>query len=337
MKMYRLLLFVVLALAIAIMPACSGSNNAPDNKDDSNKPATEKPAESPDQPAAKKIRIGFSQGTMNHPWRVAMIEGNKKYAEENLKDVELIITDGQNQASKQVSDVESLIAQDIDVLIISPLTSDALTPVVKKAMDKGIPVVTADRKVNTDVTLHLGAENYPIGVKVAEFLNQKLNGKGKIVEIQGTAGASATVERDGGFVDTLKKYSGLEVVATQNADYLREPAMKFMEDTLQRFGPGQIQAVYAHNDEMALGALQAIEAVHREKEIMVIGVDGENLAIDAVKSGKLGATFTYPWCAPDAIQYAYKIAKGEKVEKEIKLDSSQIDSSNVDQWIGKGF
>ena len=124
--------------------------------------------------AKDKYVIGFSQGTMNHPWRVAMVEGNKKYAEENLKDVELIITDGQNSSAKQVTDVESLLARGIDVLMISPLTSDALTPVVQQALDAGVKVVTLDRKVEVPVTVHVGALNLPIGEDAGKYLVEAL-------------------------------------------------------------------------------------------------------------------------------------------------------------------
>ena len=140
---------------------------------------------------------------MESSWRVNMVEGNKKYAEANLPDVDLIITNGENNASKQVADVESLIAQGIKTLIISPVTADALTPVVKQAMDAGIPVVTLDRKVNTDVTLHIGADNKLIGKTAGKFVCKTLGGKGNVVEIQGTAGASATVDRHDVFVATI--------------------------------------------------------------------------------------------------------------------------------------
>ncbi len=286
--------------------------------------------------AEDKIKIGLSQGTMNHPWRVAMVEGNKAYAAANYPDVELIVTDGQNDSAKQVTDVESLIAQGIKVLMISPLTADALTPVVQEAMDAGIKVVTMDRKVNTDVTVHVGALNKPIGVQAGKFLVEKLGGKGKVIELQGTGGASATVDRHDGFMEGIAG-SGLEVVASQNCDYLRENALKFMEDQLQRFGPGEIQAVYAHNDEMALGAVQALEAAGRLSEVMVIGIDGQNTAYEAIKAGKMAATFTYPYVAPEGIEIAYKVAKGEAVDKEIILPGKQVDASNIDEMLGKGF
>ena len=239
-------------------------------------------------------KIGFSQGTMNHPWRVAMVEGNQRWAEENLPNVELIVTDGQNDSGKQVADVESLMAQGIDVLMISPLTAQALTPIVQDVMDAGIPVVALDRKVNTDVTVYITAQNEPIAALAGQFFADELGEKGNIVQIEGTAGASAADERKRGFEQVITTYPEMKIIATQNADFLRENATKFMEDTLQRFGPGEIQGVYAHNDEMALGAIAAIEAAGRQDEIMVTGLDGQNNAIQAIKDGRLFATFTFP-------------------------------------------
>jgi len=287
---------------------------------------------------SKACKIGFSQGTMNHPWRVAMVEGNKSFAEANLPNVELIVTDGQNDSAKQAADVESLLAQNIQVLMISPLTQQALTPVVEQAMAAGIPVVEMDRKVNTDTTVYISAENEPIGFKTGEFFAEQLGGKGNIVVIEGTAGASAAIERQKGFEEAIAKYPDLKIVARQNADFLREGAAKFMEDALQRFGPGEIDAVFAHNDEMALGAITAIEAAGRSSEIMVTGVDGQNNAIQAVKDGKLFATFTFPFVAPEGIQYAYRICAGLPIEnKTVILESNTITKDNVDEWIGKGF
>ena len=288
---------------------------------------------SPDE----QILIAFSQGTMNHPWRVAMVEGNQQYAAENFPNVELVVTDGQNQASKQVSDVESLLVRQPKVLMISPLTAEALTPVVERALAEGIPVVTLDRMVDTCVSVHVGAENLPIGRQAAEFLAQRLNGEGQIIEIQGTAGASATVDRHNGFAEVLQNYPDLKVVAEQTADYLREPATSFMEDMLQRFGPGEIDAVYAHNDEMALGAVEAIKDAGRLEEILVVGIDGQETAFESVKAGEMAATFTYHYVAPEGVITAYQLATGEEVEPVITLESQQVDSSNVDEFLGTGF
>jgi len=288
-------------------------------------------------PAAEKIVISFSQATMNSTWRVAMVEGNKKYAAEHYPDVELVITDGENQAAKQVSDVRTLIARGIKVLIISPVQAEPLTSIVDEVMRANIPVVTLDREVNTKVTCRIGAQNRPIGVAAGEFIIEKLNGTGNVIEIEGTVGASATTDRHEGFRDALREAPRIRVVADQFCDYLREPAMKFVEDTLKRFGPGQVQAIYAHDDAMALGAMQVVEEAGRLKEIAIVGIDGENNAFQAIKEGKLAATFTYPFCAPEAIQYAYNLAIGEQMPDQIALKSTRVDASNVDQYLGKGF
>lgn len=287
--------------------------------------------------AAEKIKIGFSQGTMNHPWRIAMVEVNEKYATEHYPDLDIIVTDGNNDAAKQVADVESLLTQGIKVLVISPLTEQALTPVVKDAMAQGIPVLTLDRKVNTEVNCHLGGLNLPLGEGAGKFLINALPNGGNIIELQGTAGASATNDRHKGFENAISGISAFKVVANQNCDYTRDKAVKFMEDMLQRFKPGEIQAVYAHNNEMALGAIQVMEAAGRLEGVKVIGMDGQNTAFQAIKDGKMSACFIYPFCAPEGIQTAYKMAKGEAVDKEITLPTVQVSSDNVDQFLGKGI
>lgn len=283
------------------------------------------------------IKVGFSQGTMNHPWRIAMVEVNRQYAKENFADLELIVTDGNNDAAKQVADVESLIAQGIQVLVISPLTEQALTPVVRDAMAAGIPVLTLDRKVNTDVTCHLGGLNLPLGEGAGKFLVSALPNGGGIIELQGTAGASATNDRHKGFQSIIEGNAAFKVIAEQNCDYTRDKAVKFMEDMVQRFKPGEIQAIYAHNDEMALGAVQVLEAAGRLEGVKVIGMDGQNTAFQAIKDGKMSACFIYPFCAPEGIQTAHKIAKGEAVDKEIILPTVEVTSANVDQFLGKGI
>lgn len=291
----------------------------------------------PQAPAAEKIVIGFSQATMNSTWRVAMLEGNQKYAAEHYPEVELVVTDGQNKAGKQISDVKSLMTRGIKVLIISPVQAEPLTSVVEEVMRANIPVVTLDREVNTKVTCHIGAPNRPIGVAAGEFIIEKLNGTGNVIEIEGTVGASATTDRHEGFRDALRLAPRIKVVADQFCDYLRNPAMKFVEDTLKRFGPGQVQAIYAHDDAMALGAVEVVEAAGRSREITIVGIDGENRAFQAVKDGKLAATFIYPFCAPEGIQYAYNLAIGLEVPDQIVLKSARVDASNVDQYLGKGF
>lgn len=337
---------LVVAMALAAI-GCSTTPAAPATEAAATEaPATEaQPAEgatdteaATEPEAEQKFVVGFSQGTMNHPFRVAMVDENIAYAKENYPDMEIIATDGNNESSKQVQDVEDLLARGIDLLIISPLTAEALTDVCQKAIDQGIPVVTLDRNVNCDVTCFVGAENYPMGVAAAKLLSKMMNEKGTVIEIQGTAGASATIDRHDGFAEELKNHPDVKVIADQYCDYLREPAMTYMEDMLQRFGPGEISAIYTHNDEMALGALEAIKSAGRQDEgILIVGMDGTEVAFDAIKAGEMAFTVVYPYCAPEGVQVAHDILTGKTVEPRLQLDTAIVSAENIDEWIGKGL
>ena len=328
MKKKMMSAILCLAMVATMAAGCSNGNSGGSDGDSGSSGDGE-----------KKYTIGLSQGTMNHPFRVAMVDENVAYAEENYPEFEVIATDGQNDSVTQAQDVEDLLARGIDLLIISPLTSDALTPVCQKAMDQGIPVVTLDRNVECDVTCFIGAENKPMGVASADKLAEALDGKGKIVEIQGTAGASATIDRHDGFAEQLEaEYPDMEIIATQYCDYLREDAMTFMDDTLQRFGPGEIDAIYCHNDEMALGALEALRAAGREEEeILIVGMDGSEDAFKEIEAGNMFFTVFYPYCAPEGMQAAYEILEGDGVDARWELETTIIDKDNVADWIGKGL
>lgn len=283
------------------------------------------------------ITIGFSQALMNHPHRVAMARVNEKYCQDHFKDAKFVMTDANDQAARQVSDVESLMAQKIKVLMISPVTAQALTPVIKEVMAQGIPVLTMDRKVNTAVTCHIGADNKIIGLNAGSYVKKQFGDTARIIEIQGTAGASPTLDRSSGFHQGLGDSARQQIIATQICDYRRENSQKFVEDCINRFGPGKFNVIYAHNDEMALGAMQALEAANRLKDVAVIGIDGQEEVYKAIKAGKIAATFVYAYLAPEAVILAYKIAKGEKVDPEIIVPSPAVSADNIDQFLGTGF
>jgi ribose transport system substrate-binding protein len=301
--------------------------------------------------AADPIIIGFSQASSNSAHRNTMTNRNKEYAEKNLPDVKLIITNAEGKADKQISDVESLMVQGMKALMISAQDSAALTPVIKQVLAKGIPVITLERSVGVPVTLHVGPHNKPIGTLVGKFLVDKLGGKGNVVEIKGDPAVAPAVERHEGFAEAIAG-SQIKVIAEQHADWDQEKALKFMEDTLQRFPAGQIQAVYTHNDNMAFGALKAIQAAGRDKEgILIIGIDGENRAIRAVAKGDITATFTYSTVAPEGVIAAYALAKGnmDGLDKlgtltkkadgssEIEIASNMITKDNAKDFFCKGF
>ncbi len=288
--------------------------------------------------AEKPVLIGFAESNMDHPFRIKQVEENRAYAEKTWPGkYEFIVTNAGGEVTKQVTDIEDLIAADVDVLLLSPLSEDGLNTVLQSALDKGVKVVTLDSRVSIPVSLHVGGSDELIGNLAAEVLNRMLGGKGAIAEIMGTAGTSATIYRNSGFRDKLPGYPGLSVVTEQYCNYNGPDAMTFAEDVLTRFGPGELNAIYAHSDIMAMAAIQAIEAAGRQDEgILVIGVDGMNDAIDLVVTGDLAGTITYPYCAPEGMIYLDKMLSGENLGKEIVLDSAVITAENAGTWVGKG-
>ncbi len=266
--------------------------------------------------------IGLVVSTLNNPFFVTLKDGAAKKAK--ALGYQLIVLDSQNDSAKELSNVEDLVQQQIDVLLINPTDSDAVVNAVKSANNAKIPVITIDRASNGgQVVTHIASDNVAGGKMAAEFIAKQLKGKGKVVELQGIPGTSAARDRGKGFNDGLKAYSGIKVVAQQGADFDRQKGLSVMENILQ--AQPELNAVFAHNDEMALGALKAIQAAKRTG-ILVVGFDAIDDAVKAVKAGQMAATVAQQ---PDlmgelGVTNADKVLKGQKVEKAIPVSLKLI-------------
>lgn len=264
-----------------------------------------------------KGSIGFSVSTLNNPFFVSLSEGAKEKAEE--EGVELIVVDAGDESAKQASDIEDLISKNISVLIVNPVDSDAVAPAVKDAVAKGIKVISVDRVVNgVDVDCSIASDNVAGAEAVTEYLLSLIGEGAKVAEIEGVSGASATIDRGAGFHNIADDQ--LDVVSSQTANFNRSEGMTVMENMLQ--ADPNIKAVFAHNDEMALGAVEAIGS----RDIIVVGFDATDDAQTAIKEGKMAATVAQK---PDlmgatAVETALKILKGETVEKEIPVEVELI-------------
>ena len=290
----------------------------------------------PDEP----VLIGFSQANNGDVWRINQTNNVQDTCSELMPDAEVVVTDGQGDAAKQSADVDDLISQGVDVLLLTPLTAEELTPAAQRALDAGIPVITLDRSVNAEVTQHIGADNKLIGRTAAQFVAETILGGegGTVIEIQGVLGASATTDRHDDFVAYLEEnHPDVEIIASESGEYRREEALTFMDDMLQRFGPGEFDVVYTHNDEMALGALQSIKQADRLGEAAIVGIDGQNEAIEAIAAGELAATFTYDNAGKEACESAAKLMAGETIDPVWVLETNQIDETNAEEWVGLGF
>lgn len=333
----------LIAVAAIVAAACSsdGATSTTEAAVTTQAPATTTAVSTdsggtPDEP----VVIGFSQANNGDVWRINQTNNVVDNCSSLIPGAEVIVTDGQGDAAKQAADVDDLIARGVDVLLLTPLTAEALTPSAQAALDAGIPVVTLDRSVDIDVTQHIGADNKLIGRTAAAYVAETLLGGngGTVIEIQGVLGASATTDRHDEFVAYLEEnHPDVEIVASQTGEYRREPALEFMNDMLQRFGPGEFDVVYTHNDEMALGALQAMQQAGRAGEAHIVGIDGQNEAIEAIADGDLAATFTYDNAGKEACESAAMLLAGETIDPVWVLDTNQIDQTNAAEWVGLGF
>jgi ribose transport system substrate-binding protein len=270
----------------------------------------------PEPQAEEAKKIGLVISTLNNPFFVTLKEGAEAKAKE--LGCELVVLDSQNDPAKEMSNVEDLITKNVAVILINPTDSDAVGSAVKAANGKNIPVITLDRGANSgDVVTHIASDNVAGGKMAGEYIIEQLGGKGKVVELEGIAGTSAARDRGQGFNDAIKT-SGIEVVAKQTADFDRTKGLSVMENILQ--AQPEINAVFAHNDEMALGALQAIKASGRT--IMVVGFDATDDAVKAVDAGEMAATVAQQPALIGSlgVENAVKVIKGENIEKSIPVD-----------------
>lgn len=266
-------------------------------------------------------KIGLVVSTLNNPFFVTLKEGAEKKAKE--MGYELIVLDSQNDPSKDISNVEDLVTKGVSVILLNPTDSDAVANAVKAANAAKIPVVTLDRAANGgDVVAHVASDNIAGGKMAADFVIEKLGGKGSVVELQGIAGTSAARDRGKGFNDQIATNKDIKIVASQPADFDRTKGMNVMENILQ--AQPEINAVFAHNDEMALGAQKAVEASKRD--IIIVGFDAVDDAVKAVEEGKMAATVAQQpeLIGSIGIETADKVIKNEKVEKSIPVELKLI-------------
>ncbi len=294
-------------------------------------PATPAAPSATATPAAaqpQEIVLGLSLSTLNNPFFVTLKEGAERAAAQY--GVKLIVVDALDDPAKEAANIEDLIQKKVSALLINPTDTKAVVPSIQKANQAGIPVFTVDRAAEGgEIVSHIASDNVAGGRMAAEFLCKALNGNGKVVELEGIPGTSAARDRGKGFNDYLKEQCpGLEVVARQPADFNRAKGLQVFENILQ--AQPQIDGVFAHNDEMVLGAIQAAEAAGRTG-IIFVGFDAIDDAVKAVKEGKLAATVAQQPAEMGrlAVEMAVKYLRGEKVEKFIPVPLSLVTKDTV--------
>lgn len=315
-------------LALALFAGCGKKETA----------APAAPAENTQQTTeTKKIKVGFSNASVSNTWRVGMLDALKKEVA-NHPEIELLVTDANDNTAKQITDVDDLLTKGIDMLLISPATADAVNPAIEKAFDKGIPVVVFDRECTTDkITSFVETSDYELGKtsakRMVELLTKK-NGsaKGNIVIIQGFMGSGPQINRQKGFDEVLAQYPDIKVVGNQAADFQRSKGMQVMENFLQ--ANKQIDGILSQSGESLCGAIDAVDAAKRGDGMIYVGVDGYNGLLKLIKSGKVDSTVLLPVrISAESLNVGLKALKGEKVDKKVELEVIQVTKDNVDKYL----
>ena len=279
----------------------------------------------------KTYKIGFSQTGFNDEWRKAMNQSMKIQAG-FYPEIELTILDGEDNVEKQIKDIDLLLNEGVDMLIVSPVKSKPITPIVERAYKMGIPVLIVDRKIEgQNYTAYLGGDNYQVGTNVGNYLASIDTESKKIIEIKGLSGSSPALERSLGFNNIIKKTTHLQIVKTIESNWESYSIKDSLSKVLNEIK--DVDYIFAHNDRMALGAWEIAKVKDLHHAIKFIGVDGlpgPNGGIQLVQEGVLLATILYPTGGDEAIRLAMKILKGEKIPKNNILNTTVIDSRNAD-------
>jgi simple sugar transport system substrate-binding protein len=289
-------------------------------------------ATTPNAGSKKTIRVGFAQTGAESAWRTANTKSMKEEAAK--RGIDLKFADGQGKPENQISAVRSFIAQGVDAIIIAPIEENGWEPVLREAKNAKIPVINMDRPMNVDDSLYtafIGSDFYKEGQMAADWLAKKTNGKCRILELQGTVGSSAANGRRKAFADGIASHPDMKIIDSQSGDFHRADGKVVMEAFLKKYGHN-FDAVFAHNDDMALGAIQAIEEAGLKpgKDVIIVSIDSLKEAVQAVADGKLNCTVECnPLFGPKTYDLVEKILAGQPVPKKTYNVDQLFDSTNA--------
>lgn len=282
----------------------------------------------------KKLTVGFSQIGAESAWRTANTESIK--AEAAKRGINLQFADAQQKQENQIKALRSFIAQGVDVIAFSPVVETGWEPVLKEIKRAGIPVVLSDRAVKVSeeglYVTFIGSDFVEEGRRAARWLAEKTGGKAVIAELVGTPGSAPAIDRKKGFEEILANHPDMRIIKSQSGDFTRAKGKEVMETFLKSPEGRQITALYAHNDDMALGAIQAIEEAGLKPgtDILIVSIDGVRAAFEAMVAGKLNCTVECnPLIGPQLFDLIEKVARGEPVPARVAVEEGVFDQSQA--------
>ena len=305
--------FAVLAALLLVAGACGGEAAGPEGDEG-------------------RARIGLSLSTLGNPFFVTLQEGAQGAADQ--AGAELIVADAQDDAQTQADDIQNFITQQVDVIVINPVDSAAIVPSVEAANQAGIPVVTVDRaSEGGEIAAHIASDNVQGGRMAGEYLFDQIGGEGTVAQLEGIAGTSAAIDRGQGFQEALDAATGVELVATQTANFDRDEGFTVAQNIFQ--ANPDLNGLFAQNDEMALGAVEAAREAGTLEDLVIVGFDAIDDALTAIQDGDMEGTIAQQPSEMGrlSVEAAAGIAAGEEVEEETLIEVLLVTADNVEEFI----
>ncbi len=288
-----------------------------------------------------KMRVGFSQMENNSPWRIA--ETNSIKSEAEKRGIELIFMDAEGDVEKQINDIKYLIDQKVDYIILAPKLYEEFGEALRLAKEAKIPLILLDRKAKgepgEDYLTLIASDFIWQGQQAANILVEAANEEAYIVELTGTEGSSAAIDRAKGFREIIDQYENMTIIASESAEFNRADGKRVMESII-RYREKKITAVYAHNDEMAIGAIQALKAagMHPGQDVVIVSIDGEKDALKAIIANELYASIECnPFMGPVTFDVIERHQKGEEIAPHIVSEDRIYTIENAIRYVDSAY
>ncbi|PRR69900.1 sugar ABC transporter substrate-binding protein [Neomoorella humiferrea] len=332
MKLKRLIItLLVFIISASLLIGCGKGSNTADKEGSKNTNAT--------TTSTKKKVIGVMIGDMSNQFQSYIMDGMKAEAKKYEDEFEFVFVDGKFDSNVQLSQAENFISQKVNAIVLIPGDKEGSKPIVDRIVKAGIPLIGCNTKVADmeKLTTYVGSDTIQSGELLMQGIADKLGGKGNIVELQGFYGHEPQIERHKGIQNILSKYSNIKVLAENTGKWNRAEGMAVMENWLKSDLKDKINAVVAHNDEMAIGAMKAVEAVGLLDKIIIGGIDATPEMLKYLKEGKVEVTVFQDAVGQGkkAIECAVKAVKGEKLEKEYMIPYELVKPEDADKYLAK--
>ncbi len=313
---------LVLTMLLSLLAGCGQKTSKSESKADSK----------------KKVVIGWALSNFDDKWLSYMLNAAQAKAKEISDEADVVFVDAKDDPAKQLSQVESFIAQGVDAIVVIPVNTDATEPITNACKKAGIPLISVNRyfKNQEDATAYVGSKSIESGLMEMEYIGNKMGGKGNIVILRGADGHEAAANRTLGNKQVIKeKYPEIKVVAEQTGSWDRAKAMSITENWIQ--SGIKFDAVVSNNDEMAIGAIMALKDANMLDKVLVAGIDATPDALEYMKDGSLDVTVFQNAKGQGAgsVEVALKAAKGEQIEKEIWIPYELVTPDKIDEYLAK--